>query len=263
MTSKKFENNNLPEKIDQEESAKKLAPEREELASEVIKDHSKSSTEALGEEIKDKAELLALMEKDSVDFKTVEDIEKATEKYGNIMDKWGVDVVLGWIPWWEVTSGIFSMLFFLHQWQKLPDGKKLPMIDVLKVFGLQLVDTVGTGAAKVMWAWVWAIGGGLIWTLFMPIVGTAVGAVVLGGLWYTWWSSLFDYFFKSNKWSANIFKKHCDTLKKEAQDRNNTALVQELTASSAKIEQKFSWSSLPEKKSVKVIPLPWDYAQAA
>jgi hypothetical protein len=56
---------------------------------------------------------------------------------------------------------------------------------------------------------------------------------------------LFDYFFKANKWSAGIFKKHCDKLKKEAQDRNNTALVQELTASATKIEQKFS---TPPKK---------------
>jgi hypothetical protein len=32
----------------------------------------------------------------------------------------------------------------------LPDGKKLPMVDVLKIFGLQVVDAVGTGAAKVV-----------------------------------------------------------------------------------------------------------------
>gem|GEM_PF-6759793 len=32
----------------------------------------------------------------------------------------------------------------------MPDGKKLPMIDVLKVFGLQLVDVAGTATAKVV-----------------------------------------------------------------------------------------------------------------
>lgn len=256
-----------PEKIsqgidrasDSSEAAKKLAPERQELAAEVTKDRSKSSTDALSEEMKakDKAEILRLMEKDNVDFKTVEDIEKATERYGSIMDKWWVDVVLWWIPGGETASGIFSMLFFLYQWQKLPDGKKLPMIDVLKVFGLQFVDVAGTATAKVVWTWGWAVAGGIIGTILIPIpvVGTATGAAIWWALWYTWGSSLFDYFFKANKWSANVFKKHCNKLKKEAQDRNNTLLVQELTNNSAKIEQKFSGSFVEGKKSAKVIPL--------
>jgi hypothetical protein len=255
-----------PEKIsqridtapDSSEAAQRLAPERQKLAQEVTKDGVKSSTDALSEEMKakDKAELLALMQKDKVDFKTVEDVEKATEKYSKIMDTWWLDTVLGWIPGGDMASWIFSTLFFLYQWQKLPDGKKLPLKDVFKIFGLQIVDKVGTGAAKVVWAWGWAVAGGLIGTFLIPIpiVGTAAGAA----LWWVWWykggGTLFDYFFKANKWSASIFKKHCDKLKKEAQDRNNTALVQELTASSAKIEQKFS---VPSGKEVATEQKKW------
>jgi len=247
MTSKNSENpenpQNLPQGIDQvpesPEVAQKFAPERQELAKKVTTDSAKSSTDALSEEMKDKAKLLALMEEDEINFKTVEDIEKATERYGDIMDKWGLDVVLGWF-WWETASGIFSTLFFLYQWQKLPDGKKLPMIDVLKVFGLQLVDVAGTATAKVVWTWWWAVAGGIIGTLLIPMAGTVAGALVWWALWYTGGSSLFDYFFKANKWSADIFKKHCDNLRNQAQARNNTALVEELTVSAAKIEDKFS-----------------------
>jgi|GEM_PF-1951443 len=104
MTSKNSENpenpQNLPQGIDQvpesPEVAQKFAPERQELAKKVTTDSAKSSTDALSEEMKDKAKLLALMEEDEINFKTVEDIEKATERYGDIMDKWGLDVVLGW-----------------------------------------------------------------------------------------------------------------------------------------------------------------------
>jgi DNA transposition AAA+ family ATPase len=85
---------------DSTEAAKRLAPERAKLATEVTTDATKKSADHLSEEMKakDKAEFLAILEKDNVDFKTVEDIEKATERYGAIMDKWGMDVVLGWIP---------------------------------------------------------------------------------------------------------------------------------------------------------------------
>lgn len=240
-----------PEKISQHidqspesnEAAQKLAPERQKLAQEVTKDATKWSTDALSEQMKakDKAELLALMQQDKVDFKTVEDVEKATERYGKIMDKWWLDTVLWWIPGGDMASWIFSTLFFLYQWQKLPDGKKLPMKDVLKIFGLQVVDKVGTGAAKVVWAWGWAVAGGLIGTFLIPIpvVGTATGAALWWVWWYTWGGTLFDYFFKANKWSASIFKKHCDKLKKEAQDRNNTVLYNQLTQDASKIEQKF------------------------
>lgn len=252
-----------PEKIthgidrapDSTEAAKKLAPERAELATEVTKDATKKSADQLSEEMKakDKKEFLDLMEKDKVDFKTLEDVEKATERYGSIMDKWWLDTVLWWIPGGDMASGIFSTLFFLYQWQKLPDGKKLPLKDVFKIFGLQVVDKVGTGAAKVVWAGWWAVAGGIIGTFLIPIplVGTATGAAVWGIGWYKGGGTLFDYFFKANKWSANIFKKHCDKLKKEAQDRNNTVLYKQLSQDATKIEQKFS--SPTQESPMKVV----------
>jgi len=252
----------IPHSIDQtpeSDAAKKLAPERKKLAEEVTQDTATWSTEKLTEEMKakDKAELLSLMQKDKVDFKTIGDVEKATETYAKIMDKWGVDIVLWWIPGGDMASWIFSTLFFLYQGQKLPDGKKLPLKDVFKIFGLQVVDKVWTGAAKVVWAGWGAVAWGLIGTFLIPIplVGTAAGAALWWVGWYKWGGTLFDYFFKANKWSADIFKKHCDKLKKAAQDRNNTALYQELTASELKIQEKFS---APRQKSVewwKVIPM--------
>lgn len=260
-----------PEKISQDAdrapelddaAAKKLAPERQNLATEVTKDITEKSTDKLTKEVQaqDKAEFLRLMQKDKVDFKTLEDVEKATERYGKIMDTWWLDTVLWWIPGADMASWIFSTLFFLYQWQKLPDGKKLPLKDVFKIFGLQVVDQVGTGAAKVVWAWWWAVAWWIIGTFLIPIpvVGTAAGAAVWGIGWYKGWGTLFDYFFKANKWSASIFKKHCDKLKKEAQDRNNTALYNQLTQDAGKIEQKFSWDqqvSQKQEKWWKVIPM--------
>jgi hypothetical protein len=94
MTTSEQMTHGIDRAPDSTEAAKRLAPERAKLATEVTTDATKKSADHLSEEMRDKAELLRLMQKDKVDFKTIEDVEKATERYGAIMDKWGMDVVL-------------------------------------------------------------------------------------------------------------------------------------------------------------------------
>jgi len=38
------------------------------------------------------------------DQKDIEEIQKTTEKYGKIMDNFGIDTVLGWLPGGDTVS---------------------------------------------------------------------------------------------------------------------------------------------------------------
>ncbi len=151
------------------------------------------------------------------DQKDVEEIQKTTEKYGKIMDNFWIDTVLGWLPGWDMASWAFSTMFFLHQAGKLPKWKELPRYDKAKILWLQLVDSFGkpiwrAGAAVALWAW-WAT----LWTGAMPLVWTIVWGAVWGAVWYAVWWTLFDHFFKANKWSAKVFENHCQKIREEAQ----------------------------------------------
>lgn len=153
------------------------------------------------------------------DQKDIEEIQKTTEKYGKIMDNFGVDTVLGWLPGGDMATWAFSTMFFIHQAGKLPKWKELPWYDKAKIFWLQLVDSFGkpiwkAGAAAALWAW-WAT----LWTWAVPILWTIVWWAVWAAAWYAIWWTLFDHFFKANKRSAKVFNNHCKKILEEAKNQ--------------------------------------------
>jgi hypothetical protein len=187
------------------------------------------------EKEKDKADLSAMFEEKKLkNLKTIEDVQHATDQYGKIMDRYGVDTVLWWLPGGDYVSGVFSTFFFIYQWGKLPKGKNLPWIDRVKIFWLQAVDTFGKPAGKIASAAYLAAQWVILWMAMGPI-----GAVVWWVAWWVWWYFvwwvLFDYFFKANKRSAQIFNKHCEKLKEEAQ---NQGMTQEDIAALQKDQEK-------------------------
>lgn len=168
------------------------------------------------QEKKDKEEMENLLKEDNVkSLKTVEDVQKATDKYWKIMDTYWVDTVAWWVPWWDVASGIFSTLFFIYQWSKLPEWKNLPWYKRAEIFGLQLVDSVGKPVWKTLSAVYLAAQWAILWLALWPI-WAAVWWIWWWIWWYLLWWTLFDYFFKANKRSADIFNKHCEKIKFEA-----------------------------------------------
>lgn len=174
------------------------------------------------------------------DLKSIEDVQKATDKYGTIMDKYGVDTVAWWLPGGDMVSWAFSTFFFIYQWGKLPKGKNLPWIDRVKIFGLQAVDTFGKPVGKVVSAVYLAAQWAILGMALGPI-GAVVWWVAWWVGWYLVWSVLFDYFFKANKRSAQIFNKHCETLKLEAQKQGMTAEeIAKLEADQATLRDRFS-----------------------
>lgn len=165
---------------------------------------------------KDKAEIKKLTEENNLKkLKSLDDVESATNRYWEIMDTYGVDTVLWWLPGWDVASWVFSTFFLLYQAGKLPEWNKMSFIDKLKIFGLQVVDSFGKPVWKIWWSVYLAAQWAMLWLVLWPI-GAVVGWVVWWVGWYLFWWVLFDYFFKANKWSSNIFKQHCDKVKKEA-----------------------------------------------
>ncbi len=199
-----------------------------------------TSTEQQEEEQAKKDTQEMFQEQKLKDLKSIEDVQKATENYGKIMDKYGVDTVLWWLPGGDMVSGAFSTFFFIYQWGKLPKGKNLPWIDRVKIFWLQAVDSfgkpVGKIASAVYLAAQWAVLG-----MALGPIGAVVGWVAWWVGWYLVWNFLFDYFFKANKWSAKIFNKHCETLKLEAQKQGMTAEeIAALEAEQAKLRDRFS-----------------------
>lgn len=153
------------------------------------------------------------------DQKDVEKIQKMTERYWKIMDGFGVDTVLWWLPGWDIATGAFNSMFFIHQAGKLPKGKWLAWYDKAKIFWLQFVDSFGkplwkAGAAAALGAW-WAALG----TWALPIFWTIIWGAAWWLAWYAVWWTLFDHFFKANKRSAKIFDKHCKKILEEAKNQ--------------------------------------------
>jgi len=153
------------------------------------------------------------------DQKDIEEIQKTTEKYGKIMDNFGIDTVLGWLPGGDTVSWAFSAMFFIHQAGKLPKWKELPWYDKAKIFWLQLVDSFGkplwkAGAATALGFW-WAT----LWTWAVPVLWTIVWWAVWAAAWYAIWWTLFDHFFKANKRSAKVFNNHCKKILEEAKNQ--------------------------------------------
>lgn len=97
---------------------------------------------------------------------------KQVENYAKWMDTYGIDVIIGLIPWaGDLLIGGISTLFFLYHANQV----ELPQKDILKILSYQWWDLL-------------------------------IGAIpVLGDIW--------DFFFKANKKSAYLFKKHLDWLK--------------------------------------------------
>lgn len=193
------------------------------------------------EQEKDKEDLSAMFEEQKLkDLKTIEDVQKATDKYGTIMDKYGVDTVVWWLPGGDMVSWAFSTFFFIYQWGKLPKGKNLPWIDRVKIFGLQAVDAFGKPVGKVFSS-VYLAAQWVILGMALGPIGAVVGWVAGWIGWYVIGWVLFDYFFKANKWSAQIFNKHCETLKLEAQKQGMTSEeITKLEADQAKLRDHFS-----------------------
>jgi len=100
---------------------------------------------------------------------------KQVENYAKRMDDYGVDVIVGLIPWaGDLLIGSISTIFLLYHAAQI----ELPQKDIIKILWYQASDVL-------------------------------IGAIpVLGDIW--------DFFFKANKKSAKLFKKHIKKLTKDA-----------------------------------------------
>jgi len=100
---------------------------------------------------------------------------KQVENYAKRIDTYGIDVIIGLIPWvGDFLIAWVSTVFFLHHAAKVDLAQK----DIMKILWYQ--------------AWDLLIGA-------IPVLG-----------------DIGDFFFKANRKSAIIFKKHVEKLTKDA-----------------------------------------------
>ena len=218
-----------------------------------VVDKSKKEEKKLHENVeiekeKDKKDFQENFKKEKLDeLKTIDEVEKAVEKYWKITDTYWLETVMWWLPWWDIVSSAFSTFYLLHQSWKLPKWKWLKLWDKIKIFWLEFVDVAGEWIGKIWGNVVWWAVWTAIWTIIwspIPIIWNIIWWVAWWITWYkVWWElwkGIFDYFFKANKRSAEIFKKHCEKLRQEANNQNiEKTEYQKMLDNESKIEKKF------------------------
>jgi len=169
-------------------------------------------------EAKDKADLLEAIEDSG-------SIEKKLTRFGNIMDKYGLAVLLNWVmPGGQLVLHGFLLMFFIYQNHKLPKKYRLSFWDKAKIWGLQVGDAIVKeithDAMNAISGWI----AGIFWSIpginrvvknpdrFSDKVGAVFKWPTIGAV------SIADYMFKANKWSAEIFIKHLDKIKEKAKE---------------------------------------------